>query len=319
MSSTSFILRYSLVGGALVALLGIAGEARADGLATAPSRIAPANRSSLSQEIAAFKAAQPALRAKVRDVQNVKPEVYNKARNPKPEASRELRLLGKDALVPMLEALAFDASQPGLAANEREALKLGMISAVGHLKDSRSVPVLAAILDDQTESSEAAYAAANALGMVCDSAASKLLDEKAQAGSKVRMAALSGLGECRKLESAKTLTAALRGAKDDATRSLAVKSLGTIGSSWAWAALAKTDATAAQTGNKVRIEASDALIETFVSSPTVRAETKRAILKCEAPNALESVRAAKKGQNAETVAGLEGIEKALEKAAARAR
>lgn len=319
MSTRNSFLRYTAVGGALAALLGITTEAHADGLATAPSRIAPQNRSSLSQEIAAFKTAQPALRAKVRDVQSVKPEVYGKFQNPKPEASRELRALGKDALVPMLEALAFDASQPGLAPNEREALKLGMISAVGHLKDSRSVPVLAAILDDQTESSEAAFAAANALGRVCDTAASKLLDEKAQAGSKVRMAALSGLGECRKLESAKALAGALRAAKDDATRSAAIKSLGTVGSSWAWGALAKTDASAAATGEKVRIEASDALIETFVSAPTVRAEAKRAILKCEAPNALSRVRSAKKGQNAETVAALEGIEKALEKAAARAR
>jgi hypothetical protein len=312
-------LRYTLSASALVALVGIATEARADGLATAPGRIAPANRSSLSQEIAAFKAAQPGVRAKVRDVQSVKPEVYSKAKNPKPEASRELRAMGKDALVPMLEALAFDASQTGLAPNEREALKLGMISAVGHLKDSRSVPVLAAILDDQTESSEAAFAAANALGMVCDSAASKLLDAQAQAGSKVRMAALSGLGECRKLESAKTLASALRGAKDDATRSTTIKALGTLGSSWAWAAMAKSDQSAAQTGEKVRIEASDALIETFVSAPTVRADAKRAILKCEAPNALSRVRNAKKGQSAETVAALEGIEKALEKAAARAR
>ncbi len=205
--NTNSFMRNAVFGGVLVAVCTISGAARADGLATAPGRIAPANRQSLSQEIASFKTAQPGLRAKVRDVQSVKPEVYGKFQNPKPEASRELRALGKDALVPMLEALAFDASQTGLATNEREALKLGMISAVGYLKDGRSVPVLAAILDDQTESSEAAFAAANALGRVCNSAASKLLDEKAQAGSNVRLAAISGLGECRKVESAKTLDA----------------------------------------------------------------------------------------------------------------
>ncbi len=317
--NTNSFMRNAVFGGVLVAVCTISGAARADGLATAPGRIAPANRQSLSQEIASFKTAQPGLRAKVRDVQSVKPEVYGKFQNPKPEASRELRALGKDALVPMLEALAFDASQTGLATNEREALKLGMISAVGYLKDGRSVPVLAAILDDQTESSEAAFAAANALGRVCNSAASKLLDEKAQAGSNVRLAAISGLGECRKVESAKALASALRGAKDDATRSASIKALGTLGSSWAWAALSKSDQSAAQTGDKVRNEASDALIETFVSAPTVREEAKRAILKCEASNALSRVRSAKKGQNAETVAALEGIEKALEKAAARAK
>jgi hypothetical protein len=319
MSTSSSFLRNALFGGALVALFGITSEARADGLATAPGRIAPTSRTSLSQEIAAFKAAQPAVRAKVRDVQGVKAEVYGKRQNPRPESSRELRALGKDALLPMLEALAFEASQTGLASKEREALKLGMISAVGHLKDSRSVPVLAAILEDQSMSNDDAFAAASALGMVCDAAAAKVLDAQAQSGSKVRTAALAGLGECRKLESSKTLAAALRGATDDTTRNAAIRALGTLGSSWAWAAMARTDKSAAQTGVKVRNEASDALIETYLSTPTVRSEAKLAILTVEAPTALERIRSAKKGQNAETVSGLEAIEKALEKAAARAR
>ncbi len=314
MSST--MKRAFFAGGALVALLSLSAEARADGLAVGSSRIAPASRTKLAEDIAAFKSAEPGVRAKVRDVQSVKPEVYGKFQNPKPEASRELRRLGKDALVPMLEALAFDASQPGLAAHEREALKLGMIEAVGYLKDSRSVPVLTAIFADEAEQTATALAAATALGMVCDTAAVQLLERKAFDGSKTRLAALSGLGQCRSVQTANTLASALRGAQDDATRQVIIQALGTLGSSWAWAALGKDNA---DTGAKVRVQACDVLIETFVAAPARRAESKRAILKCEASNAIARIQAAKRGQNADTVKALEDLEKKLNKAAARAK
>ncbi len=291
-----------------------ASSARADGLLVAPSKLAPAARTSLGKDIAGAKRDLAGVRAKVRDVQSVKPEVYKKRRNPIPEASLELKSLGKDALVPMLEALAFDASQPGLDAREREALVVGMLSAVGDIRDARSTPVLSAILDGETSATPAALAASIALGKACGPNEIKVLKAKSAEGSSVRAAAVQGLGECRTRESANALVSASKSASDTATQRAAVRGLGTLGSSWAWAAMGKADD---QEAIDVRTLASDRLIEVFVKTAELRTDASRAILKCDAPNALERVRSAKKGADAETVKALEGVERLLKKQATR--
>ena len=292
----------------------VASGARADGLLVAPSKLAPEARTALSKDIAAAKRDLATVRAKVRDVQSVKPEVYKKQRNPVPEAARELRSLGRDALVPMLEALAFDASQPGLDAREREALVVGMISAVGVIRDSRSTPVLSAILDGEASLTPAAPAASVALGKTCGPAELKVLTTKSAEGSAVRAAAIEGLGECRTRESVNTLVTASRSTKDAGTLRAAVRALGTLGSSWAWAAMGKADDREAQA---IRTTASDRLIEVYVKSADLRTEARRSILKCDAPNALERVRSAKTGADADTVKALETLETLLKKQAAR--
>ncbi len=254
-----------------------------------------------------------AVRAKVRDVQSVKPEVYKQQRNPIPEASRELKALGRDALVPMLEALAFDASQPGLSADEKEALVIGMISAVGEIRDARSTPVLAAILDAQPGSTPAALAAARALGKACGSSERQILISKVD-GEKLRAAAVQGLGECRTLDSAKAIAKVAKSSADGETRKSAVRALGVVGSSWAWAAEGKADDDEAL---EVRTLASNTLIDIFVADVNLRTDSKRAVLKCEAPNALERVRAAKARADATTAKALESLERLIAQSAAR--
>lgn len=309
----SSIKRFLSLGVASILFLAASG-ARADGLVVAPSKISPAARSSLAKDIGTAKRDLATVRAKVRDVQSVKPEVYKKRRNPIPEASVELKSLGKDALVPMLEALAFDASQPGLDAREREALVVGMLSAVGDIRDARSTPVLTAILDGETSSSPAAIAAATALGKACGPAEIKVLVAKSADGEPVRSAALEGLGECRTRESGKALVSGSRSAADVATLRAAARALGTIGSSWAWAAMGKADDAEAI---EVRTMASDRLIEVFVKNEAVRSEARRSIQMCDAPNALERIQTAKKGADEATAKALSGLERLLKRQAKR--
>lgn len=286
----------------------------ADGIVIAPSKIATAPRASLSKDIVAAKRDHAAVRAKVRDVQGVKKEVYGKRQNPVPFATGELKALGKDALVPMLESLAFDASQPGLDAKEKEALAIGMLAAVGEIRDARSTAVVSAIFEAQDGSTPIAIAAATALGKRCDSAELTVLEARAADGQKLRLAAIEGLGECRRKEGARALASILSSTSDEPTQKAAVRSLGVVGSSWAWVARGKTEE---QKGIEVRTTASDALLSFFVKTPALRTETRRAFLKCEAPNALEQIQKAKRGADASTQKALEEIEARLAKRAAR--
>jgi hypothetical protein len=214
----------------------------------------------------------------------------------------------------MLESLAFDASQPGLSLDEKEALIVGMLSAVGDLRDGRSTPVLAAILDAQPSSTPAAMAAARALGKACGSSERQILVSKSAEGEKVRAAALEGLGECRSLDSAKAIAKVAKSATDSDTKRSAVRALGVVGSSWAWAAAGKADDDEAI---EVRTLASNTLIDVFVADANLRTESKRAVLKCEAPNALERVRSAKARADATTAKALESLERLIAKNAAR--
>jgi hypothetical protein len=308
------ITKRILAAGAASAALLLSTAAFADGIVIATSKVAPAARTSLSKDIAAAKRDHATVRAKVRDVQGVKKEVYGKRQNPIPYAAGELRALGKDALVPMLESLAFDASQPGLDAREKEALAVGMLSAVGDIRDARSTSVVSAIFEAETGSTPIAIAAATALGKRCDATELKLLETHSAEGDKLRLAAIEGLGECRRKDGAKKLASILASADDQATQAATVRSLGVVGSSWAWVALGKDQE---QKGIEVRTMASDALLSFFVKNTSLRTETRRAFLKCEAPNALEQIQSAKRGADASTVKALEEIEARLAKRAAR--
>ncbi|NUP09979.1 MAG: hypothetical protein HOW73_28355 [Polyangiaceae bacterium] len=260
-------------------------DAHAGGLVVDASKLEAKSRTSLATEIASSRSSLASVYAKVRDVQGVKPEVYSKFRNPVPTAGRELHALGKDALLPMLEVLAFDEAQTGLAAHEKEALTVGMLYAVGEIKDARAVPVLTSVLMSRSSSDPVAMAAASALGKMCRSSDVKLLAEQAKGGNARELAGIFGLGECRSKEAADALVVVIRSAKGDAAVQ-AVRALGNVGSSWVWAA--KKDE-----GKAVRKLASDALVDAFAASSSLRKEASRAILKCDDEDALVRIRSAK--------------------------
>ncbi len=289
-TTIKLLLSMGLLSGAL--LLG-ARDAHAGGLAAEPEAVEAAARTSLRKEIAAFKASRSDIVKKVRDVQGVKPEVYSKFQNPVPVAGRELQALGKDALLPMLDALAFDASQTNLSAREREALTLGMLAAVGEIRDARSLPVLRGVLSSRTKSDNLAYGAAGAMGKTCGAAEVKLLTELSAPGKPLQRAALFGLGECRTVESAKALVSALSGASELATQREIVVALGNIGSSWVWTALAKGDQEVIKRGLEVRTLATDPLLEVFVKNAALRTDASKALQKCDHPAVGSKIRAAR--------------------------
>lgn len=240
------------------ALLFGASTAAADGLLTKPSELPAAARASLQKDIDAARAADPATFAAVRSVRSVRPEVYRTHRNPVPEATRELRSLGKAALLPILNELAFDALPPaGLTTEEHAALVTGMLEAAGAIRDPRSGPVLKAIFEGGNHDEVVMRAAGEALGRLCGDAELATLTKHAIASDPRRDASIRGLGECKRVEAAKHLASLLAAAPDNDAANRVAHALGLLGSSWAWKALGDG---AAPTGLAVREIAARALV-----------------------------------------------------------
>jgi hypothetical protein len=252
---------HKLLGAALVAATTtIASSAAADGLAASPADVPAAQRTALKTQIDAYRQSNPEAFDAITNLQGIRPEVYGRFRNPIPLVGRELRRKGKTVLLPMLDALVFQAPNMPLSARERRALEVGMLEAVGSLRDARSSAPLAAVFKrhgDAAVSHRAAVstAAARALGQLCDAPALATL--QGGLGDARRAAAIEGLGQCRRLEAAQRLAAELDAASNAAEATRIADALGKLGSSWAWQAKGKS---ARATGLKVREVVSSALV-----------------------------------------------------------
>lgn len=242
----------SLAAAALICL--VAGSAAGDGVVVTPRDIPSVERAQLAQQIAESQQREPASFAAVAAVKGHLPEQYMKFRNPAPSVARELRRLGPDALLPMLNALAFDApARNGATDAEWETYQIGLLDAVGRLRDPRAENALHAALRNTT--GDVAVAAAEAVGRNCTDASLNLLQAAVEGPQ--RRAAIAGLGQCRRVEAAETLATALKTCTDADEAEHIALALGRVASSWAWQALGSAHE---QTGLRVRGIASRALV-----------------------------------------------------------
>jgi hypothetical protein len=233
--------------------------AGADGIAVADSQIPTTERNKLWSEIEAYRATNPGIFDLVRDVQGHRPEVYKKRRNPVPYVGPELRRLKQAALLPMIEALAFQAPERGgLTEREWRALHVGLLEAVGVLRDSRAATVLQQAFANATHP-EVIHAAGEALGRLCDDSSYQLLSKEV-AGVK-KLGAIVGLGQCRRIDSTERLAQLLENASDEAEAAAMAEALGVAASSWAWHTYGKA---AQAQGLKVRRIAATALVPAFI-------------------------------------------------------
>ncbi|MBI3203777.1 MAG: hypothetical protein HYZ29_19715 [Myxococcales bacterium] len=295
---------------ALTRLLGlglflVAPSALADGISIAPSALPNDARAKLENDIAAARVAQPKVFAAVKNVKGHRPEHYGKYRNPYPTATRELRGLGPAALLPMLDALAFQAPDRGkLTDAEWDALAIGMLEAVGVIKDARASSVVGAIFEASALRPGVRLAAARAAGRLGGDAELALLTGHAKSGDPLELAAIHGLGEMMRLEAAKHVAQILGSTKDAKVAEAAATALGTLGSSWAWKSLGPK---AQATGLEVRKVCASALAPRAVrGNAGQRVAASDALLMVEHPDTLDLIRAQRsiKGTDARAVDGL---------------
>ncbi len=292
MSALRKLLVSSILGSALL----IAPAALADGISLATSALPNEARAKLENEIATAKVAQPMAFKAVKNVKGHRPEHYGRNRNPYPTVSRELRGLGKAALLPMLEALAFKAPERGsLTDTEWDALAVGMLEAVGVIRDARASAVVRAIFESSAVRTGVRLAAARAAGRLGGDAELGLLTAHAKGGDPLELAAIHGLGEMMRLEAAKHVAQILSTRTDAAVTEAAATALGTLGSSWAWKSLGPK---AEATGLEVRKVCADALVPRYARAKgNLRTLAGESVLLVEHPQTLDLLRSAR------TVAG----------------
>jgi hypothetical protein len=311
-------MRIALSIAALGAVLCLhAGAAHAkNGMAAQPSQLPEKTRASLVKEIEAYKASNPEAFEALRNVKGHRPEVYQQARNPIPVVGRELRRLGPSALLPMLEALAFEAPARGsLTDREWEALTIGMLDAVGVLRDARSGPVLRAIFEGGSKSAPVLKSAAMAMGRLCSDAELPVLVKRSAAGDALRVPAIYGLGQCKRVDSAKHLAGLLAAGPDSATAEALGEALGTVASSWAWKAMG---ASAEAEGAAVREIAAKALVPAFVRyGGEARAQMRKAILLTEHKVTVELIAKARPAADAQIAAELDALSAQIARKASR--
>jgi hypothetical protein len=123
----------------------------------------------LATAVRADRARHPEVYRRVADLEGLRPEFYRRTRVGRPSVAIELRAMGPEALLPMLDALALSGYPRDLSADERAALRLGLLETVGNLGDARALPLLRGVFATTTEAPEL-RAAARGLARVCQDA-----------------------------------------------------------------------------------------------------------------------------------------------------
>ncbi|MCX7703528.1 MAG: HEAT repeat domain-containing protein [Planctomycetota bacterium] len=185
------------------------------------------------------------------NLKGLKPEEYLKRRLPEPNVIRELCGLGKEAVPIMLEILektfslyrftevvpeGFEGEVNSLRSMEQKALKLGIIIALGRLKEKRANYFLTEMVKRRGEDSDVRAAAAESVGMVGVEGAVSFLCRFFSADDeddRVRCGAALGLAAIASEEALDALLENLKKAEEKpSVRRSVAKALGLLASTW---------------------------------------------------------------------------------------
>jgi hypothetical protein len=280
------------------------------GVALKPAQLNPNVRTRLAAEIQAARAQEPRAFQQVAALRAKLPELDRSRRGRLVPVSSMLKSIGKPALMPMIEMLAFDPqADVGLSEEAALSLRVGLIEAVGMIRDERAAPVMQAILRASNAQPQVVRAAAEALGRLGDDASAKHLVGLASVESPQRLEILAGMGGCRRAVCVQALANAARSPlAEDEARTVA-KALGEAANAWAWrtSALAKHPER-----ERVRNDAAAALVDLVVRySGGARDAASTALLVVDSPSAPALIAAAKTTADATTVAALTELEQRL--------
>lgn len=310
MTSRSLVgIGAALVLGALVA--GTPSNAFAAGLVLDASALPAASRDKLRAEIESGRRDVPELYRQVYAIGARANELDGASRAKGAPFTLHFKALGPRALHPMLEMLAFDAHAPkDLTETAARALRLGLVEAVGIVRDARALPVLSALVGPGERDDAIVRSAAEALGRIGTDEAldvTRASLAKAAPGSSREQALLDGVSAFKRLAAAKLLATRLASKPDEATARVVARSLGGVGNAWAWTAL--TDrAEEAET----RDLAARALVMAVGSyRGETRAAIERAVLVVDAPTTKAHLADARRSANADVLTALDALEKKL--------
>ena len=298
----------------LAALTALPARAEAAGLALDGAALPAPARTALRAEIDAASKQVPALFGQAYAIAQSANALDEASRLRGAPLTLAFKALGPRALHPMLEMLVFDGHAPrDLTPSAERALRLGLLEAVGIVRDARAVPVLSAVLD-RSRDEATTRAAAEGLGRIgTDEAfavvAGALGKARAAHDAERERVLFEGVGAFKRTAAAKLLAAKLAAHPDEATARVLARALGSVGNAWAWQALADRAEEA---------DARDAAARALaLALPAYRAEARgaieKALLVVVAPGTKGHLAEARKGASADGVAVIDALEARLAK------
>jgi HEAT repeat protein len=292
------------------ALLAVSeGTASAAGAALDPNDLSPKARTELKAEIDKARVDTPDIFKSVQDVAARAKDLDAAARTPGIPLTRYFKSLGPRAFYPMMELLVFDAhTSRDLPKSAESALRIGLLEAVGGIRDTRAIPALSRVLD-QARDTDTVRAASEALAKIGTDDALTLLTTAAtkarSADAPRERAILAGLHDCRREPAARFLGSRLGEQPDGETAKVLAKSLGGVGNAWAWKTL-----TAQQEAAATRKAAAEALMRAFVAyGGDVREAAAKALLVVDDPSTPALVAKAKAGASGDLTRALDDLDR----------
>ena len=290
-----------------LAVVMVGSSAFARGVLLSPEQLPRQSVEQLREQLGAARGETPVAFASVRELREQANELDAKKRGGKvAPMGRAFKALGPAALLPMLELMVLDTlGTAELTEGGKLSLQVGLVEAVGALRDPRAAPVLLAVLDQSGQKVEVTRAAAEAYGFLQSDEVAENLVKRARAKGELGQAVRAGMGSCRRSVVAAELGAQLAKASQAREVIELTRALGDVGSAWAW----KTPGvTAKGEEQQVRDLAAKALVASFVARDgEARQAASNALMMVDAAATPALIAEAKGGANAQTVAALDGL------------
>lgn len=284
--------------------------APSSGLLLKPDQLPAAARAALTDAYNAEKAQHPERFEAVAAVRDCTAEGYVGKRNPKPQCMPELHKLGREYGMAMLAGLVFEAPRtrdghvPYGTAVEQQAYVKAVLETVGRFRLPQAAPILYASLMQ----GNAAHwqSAADALGRLGGDAEARALVDLATTANPRQLAAISGLGECRRIEAAAALATLLGKHPQGEQLAMVADSLGRVASAWAWQAMGPGKAAMAL---EVRTTAAKAAVQALAtySDATSLEQVRQSLWMAEHPETVAMLQAAGQGASADVRLRLEAL------------
>jgi len=274
------------------------------GAVLCPSDLSVEDRLAVHTLVAESRVSEPEAFSRVAAVWRALPAADASTRGRLAAMSPALAAIGREALPALLERLVLaDPGRGELTRSAWLAWRIGLIDAVGRLRDQRASAVLEALLARTELESEVRRAAAAALARLETDEAATVLVELSRLDGEAGLAVLAGMGHCRRVEVAKRLAEALGAAQSFEETHTVARSLATAASGPVWrAGLVRHP----EEGDALRRIAATALIDAFMGGDEDRQRVlTTALLVVDEPGAMRRIAEEREHASGERAAALD--------------
>lgn len=287
-----------------------AGASDARGILMPSDALTEGLRTSLVEQIATARAADPLAFAAVSEQVEHVDDLDRLRRGRYIPFSRSFRALGERGVLPLIELVAFKGpSRESMSDIAWDSMRASALQALGETQDPRARPIIESVLRGSETNAHVLRNAAAALGAYEDDAAAATLIELAAANTSRSEAIIAGMGECHRAPIATFLASQVtRRPQEQAAKDL-FEALSDVGNAWAW----KTARVQVHASEQmaVRTTAMHALLDAMVNyDGYLRGQARKALFVVNHPETVQRLEALK-AQHATDAALLKELDRAI--------